>query len=80
MCLIKDKRYHPFNRPLIAKEDIVCYKQLYLNCENILITPCTYFPVPTKCVQKDKRKEFHLKQKFLINGNLFGDMYLGLVM
>lgn len=65
MCLIKDKRFHPFNRPLIAKEDIVCYKQLYLNCANILITPCTYFPVPTKCVQKNKRKRVPFKAEIL---------------
>jgi hypothetical protein len=28
MCLYKDKKHHPFNKPLIAEEDIVCYKAL----------------------------------------------------
>jgi hypothetical protein len=28
MCLIKNKKHHPFNHPLIAKEDIICYKVL----------------------------------------------------
>lgn len=28
MCLTKNKAYHPHNRPLKAKEDIVCYKAL----------------------------------------------------
>ena len=28
MCLTKDKKHHPFNRPLVADKDIVCYKVL----------------------------------------------------
>ena len=70
-----------FNRPLVAEEDIVCYKQLYVNYNDEIVTPYTNIPVPTKCIQKNKKKkEFHLKLKLLINGNLFGDTCLGLVM
>ena len=61
MCLVKNKKYHPFNRPLIAKEDIVCYKQLYINCQNILVTPIRKIPVPIKCIQKNKRKRIPFK-------------------
>lgn len=45
MCLIKNKKYHPFNRPLIAKEDIVCYKVLtrfYDDSPDIFRTPFQY--------------------------------------
>jgi hypothetical protein len=45
MCLIKDKKHHPFNRPLIAGEDIVCYKVLTQNAwdsPDILRTPYQY--------------------------------------
>ena len=52
MCLVKDKRYHVFNRPLVAEEDIVCYKQLYVNYNGEIVTPYTNIPVPTKCIQK----------------------------
>lgn len=51
MCLYKAKKYHPFNRPLIAKEDIICYKQL----ETVhfrYVTPCAYSMVPTECFNK----------------------------
>lgn len=65
MCLIKNKKHHPFNRPLIAEEDIVCYKQLYINCFNEIITPYTEIPVPTKCIQKDKRKRIPFKAEIL---------------
>lgn len=51
MCLFKNKAYHPHNRPLIAKEDIVCYKKLH-ECENnIYVTPCTYTRIPIECIQ-----------------------------
>ena len=52
MCLIKDKERHPFNRPLIAKEDIVCFKQLELSDSYGYLTPCTYSIVPTECLKK----------------------------
>lgn len=56
MCLFKDKNHHLFNHPLVAEKDIVCYKQLYLNCANILVTPYMHVPVPRKCIQKNKRR------------------------
>lgn len=45
MCLIKDKNHHPFNRPLVADEDIVCYKvlfQYFIDSPDILRTPYQY--------------------------------------
>lgn len=45
MCLIKDKKHHLFNRPLVADEDIVCYKVLTKNAwdsPDILRTPYQY--------------------------------------
>lgn len=65
MCLSKDKKYHPFNRPLIAKEDIVCYKYLRVNINNVLITPYTRIPIPVKCIQKNKRKRVPFKAEIL---------------
>lgn len=66
MCLCKDKKHHPFNRPLIAKEDIVCYKKLHFSCgTNMLITPYTRVPIPKKCVQKNKRKRVPFKAEIL---------------
>ena len=65
MCLYKDKKHHPFNRPLIAEEDIVCYKQLYLNCANMLVTSCRYILVPIKCIQKNKRKRVPFKAEIV---------------
>jgi hypothetical protein len=65
MCLIKNKKYHPFNRPLIAEEDIVCYKQLSVNCQNKIITPYKRVLVPIKCIQKNKRKRIPFKAEIL---------------
>lgn len=65
MCLIKNKKYHPHNRPLIAEEDIVCYKQLYINCQNKLVTPCIHIPIPTKCIQKNRKKRIPFKAEIL---------------
>ena len=65
MCLIKDKKYHPFNKPLIAEEDIVCYKQLRVNWNGIIVTPHTRIPVPIKCIQKNKRKRIPFKAEIL---------------
>lgn len=53
MCLYKDKKHHPFNRPLVAEEDIICYKQLetvYLT--DRYVTPYTYSMVPTDCLNE----------------------------
>ena len=65
MCLVKDKRYHVFNRPLVAEEDIVCYKQLYVNCNGEIVTPYTHIPVPIKCIQKNQRKRVPFKAEIL---------------
>lgn len=65
MCLIKDKRYHVFNRPLVAEEDIVCYKQLYVIYKDEIVTPYTYIHVPTKCIQKNKKKRIPFKAEIL---------------
>ena len=50
MCLIKDKKHHPFNHPLIAKEDIICYKHLWVG-ENQYRTPFADTAVPVECVK-----------------------------
>ena len=50
MCLIKDKGFHPYNRPLIAKEDIICYKKLQ-QIGDTYFTPCTYIQVPIECIR-----------------------------
>lgn len=65
MCLIKNKKYHPFNRPLIAEEDIVCYKHLYINCNNEFITPHTRALIPIKCIQKNMKKRIPFKAEIL---------------
>ena len=65
MCLIKDEKHHPFNRPLIAEEDIVCYKQLYVDYKGETFTPYTSILVPTKCIQKNKKKRVPFKAEIL---------------
>lgn len=53
MCLFKDKKFHPFNRPLVAEEDIICYKLLEtVHFTDRYVTPCTYSMVPTDCLNK----------------------------
>lgn len=51
MCLIKDKKFHWHNRPLIAKEDITCYKKLQRVGKNIYSTPIMDTRVPIECIQ-----------------------------
>lgn len=66
MCLYKNKRYHPHNRPLIAKDDIICYKKLS-QIGDTYITPCTYIEVPIECI-RDKvpfKAEILSKFKFI---------------
>lgn len=65
MCLYKDKKHHPFNRPLIAKEDIVCYKRLCVGWDNRIATPHTHMPIPIKCLQKNQRKRVPFKAEIL---------------
>lgn len=48
MCLIKDKKYHPFNKPLVADEDIVCYKvlaQFITDPPDVFRTPFQFDPI-----------------------------------
>lgn len=65
MCLFKAKGLHPFNRPLIAEEDIVCYKQLDTKrFTNRYITPCTCSVVPAECVEKKIPFKAEILNKF----------------
>ncbi len=77
MCLYKDKKHHPFNRPLVAEKDIVCYKQLYLNCANMLVTSCRHILVPIKCIQKNKRKRVPFKAEIVEKFRFFCCHVLG---
>ena len=73
MCLFKDKKFHPHNRPLVAKEDIVCYKKLRQVCNTAYITPCTDTLIPIECIQ-DKvpfKAQIIFKLKFIWN-HIFG--------
>ena len=73
MCLFKDKGFHPHNRPLIAKEDIVCYKKLQLVGNNIYITPFTDTQVPIECIQDKVPFEAIILHKFnFIWRHIFG--------
>ena len=51
MCLFKNQKFHPHNRPLVAEEDIICYKKLSRVREDIYLTPCTDTQVPIECIQ-----------------------------
>ena len=51
MCLFKDSKYHPRNRLLIAKEDIVCYKQVHRYSYGLYETPHTNTIIPTECIE-----------------------------
>jgi hypothetical protein len=50
MCLFKVRGFHPLNRPLIAKEDIICYKKLQ-QIGDAYITPCSNTQVPIECIR-----------------------------
>lgn len=66
MCLFKDEKHHPFNKPLIAEEDIVCYKQLETShFTNGYITPCTYSVVPIECFEKKVPFKAVILNKFM---------------
>ena len=66
MCLYKNKKHHPFNRPLIAEEDIVCYKQLDTSrFTDGYITPCTYSEVPKECLKKKIPFKAEILNKFM---------------
>lgn len=67
MCLFKNKAYHPHNRPLIAKDDIICYKKVQQVGKHAYITPCTNAEIPIECI-RDKvpfKAEILSKFKFI---------------
>ena len=64
MCLLKDKGFHPHNRPLTAKEDIICYKKLRQIEENVYVTPCTYIQVPIECIRDKVPFKAQILSKF----------------
>ncbi len=65
MCLFKNKSKHLFNRPLIAEEDIFCYKQLEpSHFTNGYVTPCTYSVVPADCLKKKVPFKAEILNKF----------------
>ncbi len=52
MCLSKDYIIHTHNRPIIAKEDIVCYKEVHKSIiDGAYITPYTTTIVPIECIE-----------------------------
>lgn len=63
MCLIKNKAFHPHNHPLIAKEDIICYKKLQ-QIGDAYFTPCTYIQVPIECIRDKVPFEATIFHKF----------------
>lgn len=84
MCLYKNKKHHPFNRPLIAEEDIVCYKLLQINyITDIFVTPYTKMPVPIECLKNKVpfKAEIFNKSKFTWShvlgfNNIVGDGFI----
>lgn len=65
MCLYKDKKHHPFNRPLMAKEDIVCYKVLRINyITNVFVTLYTYSIVPKEYLKNKVSFKAEILNKF----------------
>lgn len=51
MCLLKKYNAHPHNRPIIAKEDIICYKQVCRHSCGLYETPYTNTIIPTACIE-----------------------------
>ena len=43
----------------------MCYKQLYVNYNGEIVTPYTNIPVPTKCIQKNKKKRIPFKAEIV---------------
>lgn len=66
MCLYKNKKHHPFNKPLIADKDIVCYKQLETShFTDGYVTPCTYSVIPAECLEKKIPFKAEILNKFM---------------
>lgn len=51
MCLYKNRMCHRHNRPLIADEDIVCYKLVNKSTDGTYTTPHTDTIVPIECIE-----------------------------
>lgn len=64
MCLFKNDKYHPHSCPLIAKEDIVCYKQVFRNIDGTYKTPYTNTLIPTECVENKVPFKAKIDKKF----------------
>lgn len=64
MCLFKDDKYHPHSRPLIAKEDIVCYKQVCRLKDGTYITPYIKTIIPTECIENKVPFKAKIDKKF----------------
>lgn len=64
MCLLKDYKTHPHNRPIIAKEDIVCYKQVCKDPSGLYETPYTYTTIPTECIENKVPFKAKIDDKF----------------
>jgi hypothetical protein len=64
MCLFKDEKYHPHCRPLIAEEDIVCYKQVDRCSCGLYETPYTYTIIPTECIENKVPFKAKIDDKF----------------
>ena len=64
MCLFKNGKYHPHNRPLIAEKDIVCYKQVGRYSCDLYETPYTYTIIPTQCIENKVPFKAKICKKF----------------
>lgn len=64
MCLYKNDKYHPHNRPLIAEKDIVCYKQVGRYSYGLYETPYTNTIVPTECIENKVPFKAKIVNKF----------------
>lgn len=77
MCLFKDTKIHKHNRPLVAKEDIVCYKILdYWSWSDEYYTPIQGEKIPNKCIKEKVpfkapiRNIFKFIRKHILGGSL----------
>lgn len=64
MCLFKDEKYHPHCRPLIAEEDIVCYKQICRYTYTSYMTPYFNTIIPEECIENKVPFKAKIDDKF----------------
>ena len=64
MCLFKDGKVHPHNRPLVAKEDIACYKLVYRFKDDAYTTPCINTIIPRECIENKVSFKAKIVNKF----------------